>query len=89
MLHQPDYHLSCLVKETKHRFFASVLHTTLLRFYMNSPGTDSNAIERIAAARQEAEILKEKLKRRQDALNDGQCELTSVNGSYGLLTKDF
>lgn len=56
---------------------------------MNSPGTDSNAIERIAAARQEAEILKEKLKRKQDALNDGQCELTSVNGSYGLLTKDF
>lgn len=56
---------------------------------MNSPGTDSNAIERIAAARQEAEILKEKLKRKQDALNDGHCELTSVNGSYGLLTKDF
>lgn len=40
---------------------------------MNSPGTDN---DRIAAARHEAEILKEKLKRKQDALNDGHCELT-------------
>ncbi|KAJ8658276.1 hypothetical protein O0I10_005959 [Lichtheimia ornata] len=35
---------------------------------MNSPVTDN---DRIAAARHEAEILKEKLKRKQDALNDG------------------
>lgn len=67
--------LSCLVKDETPLlpFCSPQIISCPLRISMNSPVTDN---DRIAAARHEAEILKEKLKRKQDALNDGHCELT-------------